>query len=112
MLKLWGYCAIVLGGLLVSPISPLSASVPVTLSRPSALPSPVVVAERQAVLGAAKLAAAKLAAVGIEEAEAPGFLSLATMAHWLLSLFALSKFLLILVAGMVVGVRRLIRRRS
>ena len=107
MLKLWGYCAIVLGGLLVSPISPLSASVPVTLSLPSALPSPVVVADRQAVLGAAKFAA-----VGIEEAEAPGLLSLATMAHWLLSLFALSKFLLILVAGMVVGLRRLIRRRS
>ena len=107
MLKLCGYCAIVLGGLLVSPISPLSASVPVTLSRPSALPSPVVVADGQVSLGAAKFAA-----VGIEEAEAPGFLSLAAMAHWLVSLFALSKFLLILVAGMVVGLRRLIHRRS
>jgi len=107
MLKLWGYCAIVLGGLLVSPASALLMPAPVTVVRPSTLPSPVVVAGRPALA-----AAPRLAAVGVEDEQGSGYLWLPILAHRLLTFFALSKFLFILAAAVLVGLRHLIRRRS
>lgn len=106
MLKLWGYCAIVLGGLLVSPASALLMPTPVTIVRPTTLPSPVVVAGRQTFV-----AAPRLAAVDVEE-EGTGILSLAILAHRLLTFFAVSKFLFIAAAGLLVGLRHLVRKRS